>query len=191
MPHMPQSITGGQVPPPSGRKSSARQRPRPACGVSLTTRTRRAVAGLAVAVLAVALAACGGSAAGTGGPLEKPDLTVSVVPASGAAAVYIAQQDGFFAAAGLHVTIVPVTSGAHVISDLVNGSVDVDEGQWTSGISAEAAGVRLHALAPGNTGGPGLQELMIPQHSAITSPAQLRGKAVAVNVVPGLASLMA
>jgi NitT/TauT family transport system substrate-binding protein len=146
-----------------------------------------ALAGL----MAASLAACGSSPAGThGAPLEKTSLTVTVVPASGAAAVYIAQQDGYFAAAGLHVKIVPVASSANVVSDLVNGSVDVTEGQWTTGLAAAAHGVRLRALAPGNSGGPGLQVLAVPADSPVTSPAQLRGKTIAVNVVPGLASGM-
>ncbi len=152
---------------------------------------RRTVAALAAAVLTAAVAACGSGLAGArSGPVEKPDLTVTVVPASGAAAVYIAQQDGYFAAAGLHVKIVPVVSSANVVSNLVNGSVDVTEGQWTTGLAAAAHGVPLRALAPGNSGGPGLQVLVVPQDSPISSPAQLRGKTIAVNVVPGLASGM-
>jgi len=148
-------------------------------------------AAAAAGLIAASLTACGTSAAGTSrAAVEKPSLTVAVVPASGAAAVYIAQQDGYFAAAGLHVTIKPVISSATVIAGLVNGSVDVTEGQWTTGLAAAAHGVPLHALAPGNSGGPGLQVLVVPRGSPITSPAQLRGKTIAVNVIPGLASLM-
>ena len=124
---------------------------------------------LAAVTAAGTLATCGSSRASTGtSAVEKPDLTVAVVPAAGAAGLYIAQQDGYFTAAGLHVKIVPVASGGDVLADLVNGSVDVDQGQWTSDIAAQAAGiVRLHALAAGNAGGPGVQEVTVPSGSPI------------------------
>ena len=153
--------------------------------------TVRVTAALAVVVAAGALAACGSSRASTStGAVEKPDLTVAAVPASGAAGLYIAQQDGFFTAAGLHVTIVPVASGGDVLADLVNGSVDVDEGQWTSAIGAEAAGIKLHALAAGNAGGPGVQEVAVPPGSGIRTVKQLAGKTIAVNALAGLTVLL-
>ena len=139
--------------------------------------TVRVTAALAVVVAAGALAACGSSRASTGtSAVEKPDLTVAAVPASGAAGLYIAQQDGFFTAAGLHVKIVPVASGGDVLASLVNGSVDVDEGQWTSDIAAQAAGIKLHALAAGNAGGPGVQEITVPPGSGIRTVKQLAGE---------------
>src|ERR1700760_4959000 len=78
-------------------------------------------------------AACGNPAASSTGSNrpEKPDVTVAVVPATSVAGLYIAQQRGYFAAAGLHVKIVPVASGVNALPELVRGSVDVDEGQWT------------------------------------------------------------
>ena len=148
--------------------------------------TCRVTAAVAVAVAAGALAACGSSRASTSqSAVEKPDLTVAAVPASGAAGLYIAQQDGYFTAAGLHVTIVPVASGGDVLANLVNGSIDVDEGQWTSAIAAQAAGVKLHALAAGNAGGPGVQEVTVPPGSGITTVKQLAGKTIAVNALAG------
>ena len=115
------------------------------------TPARRVTAVLAVAAVVVVLAACGSSRASTSqSAVEKPDLTVAVVPASGAAGLYIAQQDGYFTAAGLHVKIVPVASGGNALPDLINGSIDIDEGQWTSAIAAPAARIaKLHALAAG------------------------------------------
>jgi NitT/TauT family transport system substrate-binding protein len=137
-------------------------------------------------------AGCGSTAASTGRPgLEKPDLTVAVVPASGAAGLYIAQADGFFTAAGLHVKIVPAASGGNVLPELVRGSVDVDEGQWTSAIAAQAAGVaRLHALAAGNAGGPGVQQVCVLPSSGIRTVQQLAGKTIAVNALAGLPVLL-
>ena len=154
-------------------------------------RIRRVTAAVAVTVAAGALAACGSSRASTGtSAVEKPDLTVAAVPASGAAGLYIAQQDGYFTDAGLHVKIVPVASGGDVVANLVNGSIDVDEGQWTSDIDAQAAGVKLHALAAGNAGGPGVQEITVPPGSGIHTVKQLAGKTIAVNALAGLTVLL-
>jgi NitT/TauT family transport system substrate-binding protein len=107
------------------------------------------------------------------------------------AGLYIAQQRGYFTAAGLHVTITPVASGVNALPNLVKGSVDVDEGQWTSDLAAEAAGAaRLHVLAPGNSGGNALEEVVTPPGSAIRTVDQLRGKTIAVNALNGLAVLL-
>ena len=159
---------------------------RPACTIGL-----RVLTAVAVTAAAGTLAACGSSKASTSSSaVEKPDLTVAVVPASGAAGLYIAAQDGYFTAAGLHVKIVPVASGGDVLANLVNGSVDVDEGQWTSDIDAQVAGIKLHALAAGNAGGPGVQEVTVPPGSGIRTVKQLAGKTIAVNALAGLTVLL-
>ncbi len=146
---------------------------------------------LTAIALACTLAACGSSAAGaSSGPVEKPDLTVAVVPATGAAGVYIAAQDRYFAAAGLNVKIEAVTSSADALAGLSNGSIDIDEGQWTTAFSAEKAGLHLHALAPGNSGGLGLEQLIIPRHSPVTTVRQLAGKTIAVNALASLPVLL-
>ena len=154
---------------------------------------RRALAALTLTTAVVA-AACGSSKASTSrdsNAVEKPDLTVAVVPAISAAGLYIAQQRGYFTAAGLHVKIVPVASGVDAIPNLASGSVDIDEGQWAADLSAEAAGaVRLYALAAASAGGPGVQEVVVPAGSPVTTVAQLHGKTIAVNALGGLAVLL-
>lgn len=153
-------------------------------------RPRRAAAACAVAGITL-LAACGSAEKVTTLGVEKPDLTVAVVPAISAAGLYIAQQDGYFTAAGLHVKIVPIASGVNAIPDLASGSVDVDEGQWAADLAAQAKGiVKLHALASASAGGPGVQEIVIPAKSPITSVQQLAGKTIAVNALNGLAVLV-
>ena len=92
---------------------------------------------------------------------------------------------------GLHVKIVPVASGVNALPNLVNGSVDIDEGQWTSDLAAEASeAAGLRVLAPGNFGGTALEEVVTPAHSPITTVDQLRGKTIAVNALKGLAVLL-
>ncbi len=69
--------------------------------------------------------------------------------------------------------------------------MDIDEGQWAADLSAEVSGaVKLHALAAASAGGPGVQEVVVPAHSPITTISQLRGKTIAVNALNGLAVLL-
>jgi NitT/TauT family transport system substrate-binding protein len=150
--------------------------------------TQLAGTALALAVTAC-VAACGGPAA-AGPPAAARDVVVAAVPATGAAGLYIAQARGLFAKAGLHVTIESSVSAADVLPDLVQGSVDVSLGQWTSALAAQARGVRLRAIAAGNDGAPGLEELVTGPGSGITRLAQLRGKLIAVNALSGLSQLL-
>ena len=131
------------------------------------------------------------SASSPSGGLAKANVVVAAVPATGASGLYIAQQRGLFAAAGLHVTIESSVSAAAVIPDLLNGSIDVSLGQWTSAIAAEARGIQLRAIAPGNSGAPGLEALATAADSPIRTLRALRGKTIAVNVLAGLSQLLA
>jgi NitT/TauT family transport system substrate-binding protein len=91
----------------------------------------------------------------------------------------------------LHVKIVPIASGVNAIPNLLNGSVDIDEGQWAADLAAEAKGMaELHALASASAGGPGVQEIVVPAGSPIRTVQQLAGKTIAVNALGGLAVLV-
>lgn len=156
-------------------------------------RTRRLAVSLSVAAAAGLLAACGSSAASSANApgVEKPNLTVGVVPAISAAGLYIAVQRGYFAAMGLHIKVVPIASGVNALPNLLNGSVDVDEGQWAADLAAEASGAaKLHALASASSGGPAVQEVVVPPGSPIRTVPELRGKTIAVNALKGLAVLL-
>jgi NitT/TauT family transport system substrate-binding protein len=146
------------------------------------------------ALVAVSAPAAGGCSSATAtvtpaGP-EKPDITVAAVPASGAAGLYIAQDEGLFKRHGLHVTILPSVSATVVLAELRAGRIDVSLGQYTADILAQAKGIAsLKILAEGNMGGPGTGEVLVPGGSAVKTPAQLKGKTIAVNVLNGLAEL--
>jgi NitT/TauT family transport system substrate-binding protein len=122
---------------------------------------------------------------------ENPNVVVAEVPTTSAAGLYIAAQEGFFKAAGLNVTIKPVASLAGITPELLNGSVQVELGQWTTAITAEAGGAQFHALAAANSSGPGLTSLVTAPGSKITRLGQLRGKKVLVNAKGGLAQMLA
>jgi NitT/TauT family transport system substrate-binding protein len=112
------------------------------------------------------------------------DVVVAAVPGEGAAGLYIAQEKGLFARAGLHVTIEPVTSSSTVIPAMLHGSVDVASGQYTSYIAADAAGIaRMRILAAGYSLGPHVQEVIVAAHSRIKTLAGLKGQTIAVNAL--------
>lgn len=157
--------------------------------------TRERTPWLLLAVSAAAgvtmLAACGSSAASDTPLVEKPNLAVAVVPATSVAGLYIAAHRGYFAEAGLHVKITPVASGVNALPSLANVTVDIDEGQWTSDVAAEATGAaRPQVLAPGNSGGTALDQAVIAPGSPARTVQQLRGKTIAVNALTGLAVLL-
>ncbi len=144
---------------------------------------RHTLAVLVIAGTALAVAACGSTASTTksAGP-EKKDLMVAAVPGEGAAGLYIAQEKGLFGKQGLHVTIQTVTSSSTVIPAMLHGSVDVASGQYTSYITAAAAGIaKMRILAAGYSLGPHVQEVIVPAHSGIRTLADLKGKTIAVN----------
>jgi NitT/TauT family transport system substrate-binding protein len=147
------------------------------------------VAVVATAALAAGCSSADGSAASSG--VELHDLTVAAVPASDSAGVYIAEQDGLFAAEGLHVKIVPAISSATVINQQMKGDFAVTSGNYVSYILADA---KQHddfrILAAGSIMQPDVQELMIPQNSSIRTVGQLKGRTIALNVLGGIGQLL-
>jgi NitT/TauT family transport system substrate-binding protein len=153
---------------------------------------RLCVAG-AVATVALIAAACsnggGGSAAPAG--LEKTNLTVAAVPALDSAGLYIAEQDGLFAAEGLHVKIVPAISSATVIAAQLKGQYDVTVGAYVSYMLADALQhANLRIIAPGSDMAPLTQEVLVPAGSPIQSVGGLKGQKIGVNALNNIGTLL-
>jgi ABC-type nitrate/sulfonate/bicarbonate transport system substrate-binding protein len=93
-----------------------------------------AAVGLAAVLLTTACATSNALTTPAASHLEKTNLVVDAVPGEGAAGLFIAEEDGLFARAGLHVKIVPVESSSTstVLPDMEAGKVDVASGQYTS-----------------------------------------------------------
>src|SRR5215475_4797633 len=146
---------------------------------------RRGMTAVTMAGVTAAAAACAGhggpaGTAGAGGP-EKRDLVVAV-PAEANAGLYIAQARGLFTKVGLHVTVKPVVSAGAVIPAMRHGSVDVAGGGYVSYIAADAAGIaKMRILAAGFALGPHVNEIIALPRAHIQSPAELRGKTIAIN----------
>lgn len=151
---------------------------------------RRLLTAAAALAAAAGLAGCGAAAAAPPPNGGGASVTVTVVPAPGAAGLYIAADDGLFAAADLHVTIKNAVSATGTVPDLVAGRTDVVLGQWTTAVAAEAKGTRLAAISEGNSGGTGLETLVTSPGSSLTRLSQLAGKTIAVNALKGLPQLL-
>ncbi len=148
---------------------------------------------LCVAAAAALLAAgCSGSGgSGSVGPLEKTNLVVAAVPAMDSAGLYIAQQRGYFAQEGLHVTIEPAISSADVIKKQLAGTYDITAGAYPSYILAdEAHHANLKVLVAGSTMAPSVQQIVVPAGSPITKMSQLSGKTVTLNASNNIGQLL-
>jgi NitT/TauT family transport system substrate-binding protein len=132
----------------------------------------------AVAGLLIAGCSGGGNGSGSGssGPLEKTKLVIAAVPATDSAGLYIAQERGMFAAAGLQVQIRPAISSADVIKAQAQGSYDISSGAYPSYIAADARGANFRVLVAGSTMGPATQEIMVARSTQLPSSRARRSR---------------
>jgi NitT/TauT family transport system substrate-binding protein len=155
----------------------------------------------AVAVTVLAAGCSGGS--GGSPPLakpEKPDIVVNAFPAIDSAGLYIAQDEGLFAAQGLRVKIVPVPASGRPPStqDLVDGQ---EHGQWDItagdyvtyiedqlGVGAPKADLRI--IAESSFLQPNVLTLLVKGGSPISQVSQLKGKVVSVNAPNDIGTLL-
>lgn len=143
--------------------------------------------------LAAFAAGCTGAAVNSdqSARLEKTTIVVGAVPAADTAGLYIAQQRGFFAAAGLHVKIVNIISAEDAISTQLAGGYDVTLGNYVSYIQADAQQhADLRIIAEGSAMMPGNQAIVTPAGSPITTLTGLRGATLAVNVLNNIGTIL-
>src|SRR5215813_10869183 len=165
-------------------------------------KSRHLLIASAVAVMMLA-AGCSSGGSGGGSPrlkLEKTDIVVNAFPAIDSAGLYIAQDEGLFAAQGLHVTIVPVPKNGPPPStqDLVNGQekgqFDITAGDYVTyikdqlGVGAPKGDLRI--IAESSFLQPNVLTLLTKGGSEITSVSQLKGKVVSVNAPNDIGALL-
>ncbi|GII01121.1 ABC transporter substrate-binding protein [Planobispora takensis] len=150
----------------------------------------------AVGVTAMlALSACGGSdtptetTAANAGGLEKTEITIGALPIPDSAALYIANKRGFFKEEGLTVTIEPVQGGAQAQQSLLGGSLDATQTNYVSTFLAVSAGNKLKIISDLYQATPNSFNLMVPKDSGIKTPADLKGKKIAVNSKKNIGTL--
>ncbi|ACZ84809.1 ABC transporter substrate-binding protein [Streptosporangium roseum] len=151
---------------------------------------RAVVAGLA-AVLT--LSACGGSDAKTdtanASGLEKTKITIGALPIPDSAALYIANKRGFFQKEGLTVDIQVVQGGAQAQQSLFGGSLDATQTNYVSTFLATAAGNKPKIISDLYQATPNSFNLMVAKDSSIKTPADLKGKKIAVNSLRNIGTL--
>lgn len=154
--------------------------------------TRKAVlAGAAGAALV--LAGCGGSSAGgtgaTDGTLEKKEITVGSLPLADYAALYWADEKGFFEDEGLDVTIEPVQGGPAGVQKVVSGELDFTNSTPFGTAMAVDSGLPIRsvvltsALADNGIG------IFVPKASPIKDMKDLDGKSVGINTTKNMGDI--
>jgi NitT/TauT family transport system substrate-binding protein len=138
---------------------------------------------LLITAVAVALAAgCSGGGGAAASGLEKPVLSVAVVPAVDSAGFFVALDQGLFKAHGLTVNFIAATNSETVIGQQVAGAYDITGGNYVSYIQAQQQGrADLDIFAEGSVMQPGTQGIYTMPGSPITSLAGLEGQTVAIN----------
>ncbi|BCB89929.1 ABC transporter substrate-binding protein [Phytohabitans suffuscus] len=161
------------------------------------THSRRLAGVLAAALLTASVAACGGDEepAEAGGGGELTTVTLASSPLGHLAPIYIAQDRGIFAKHGLKVEVDTETSDLTSVPSVLAGKVDFATGDLTTLIVARSKGLDVKAVVPASasTGKAGADygALVVSGKSGITSPKQLDGKTVAVNILTNIAAAAA
>jgi NitT/TauT family transport system substrate-binding protein len=111
----------------------------------------------------------------------------------GGAAIYFAQELGFFKKAGLDVDIQTVTNGAAAANAVLSGALDISEGNVLSIALAHEKGLPLTFVAPlaNYSSNAPTSLLMVDKSSPITSGADLNGKTLAVNGLSDITQIAA
>ena len=122
--------------------------------------------------------------------LEQPDITVAAIPSVDLAGLYVAQDRGLFAKAGLRVTIEKIPSSKAVIAAQLNGQVDIGAGSYVGYIAAQAAGASFRILAEASTLRPDTRTLVVSAKSGITTITDLVGKKIGVNGTNSIGTLL-
>ncbi len=151
------------------------------------------------AVLTALIAALAGCAAASGatnppssGTIEKPNITVAVVPAVDSAGFFIALYQGLFKQQGLNVAFEPAVSSETVIAQQVKGAVDISGGNYVSYLQAQQSHTAdLEIFAEGSVMLPGTQALYTMPASKIRSLQDLEGKTIGINAPNNILYLLA
>ena len=117
---------------------------------------------------------------------ETPKLRISAVPIAGFTPIYAADKLGFFKQEGLEVTIDRAAGGAQTVPLLIQGTLQLAVTPIVSAALANQQGFNLRLVPPSldeKRSVPGQTAQIVLADSAIKSPADLKGKRVAVNTI--------
>ncbi len=129
------------------------------------------------------------SAAGSGATVSKT-VTIAAIPGVDTAPLYLAEQDGMFAAEGLtHVVIHNFSTAGAALSALANGDADIAASDYGDIFYAQSQKPDLRILSDGYDASAGVLEVLTWPGSPIATPGALAGQTIGVpdeQVLPGL-----
>ena len=159
-------------------------------------RWRRLATVATVTLAAGALAACSSSTpspsdGASDGAIAPTTINVAVLPTANMAALYLGQQQGYFADEGLTLNITTVGGGADEIAGLQSGSFDFIAVGYVPLFAAAAQGLPLKLILANDAGGStkdnDWQVVVAGKGSSIQTPQDLAGKTIGVNALNGVA----
>ena len=158
----------------------------------MNSRRWRGLLPLVTSAALVLVAGCSGIGNAASPPsVERPNLTVGVVPAVDSAGFFIALYQNLFKEQGLNVNFVPVTSSETAIQDQVKGIYDITGGNYVSYIQAQQQGqANLDIFAEGSLMEPGAQAIYTMPGSPIKTLADLEGKTIGINAPDNILYLL-
>ncbi|MEV6035006.1 ABC transporter substrate-binding protein [Nonomuraea sp. NPDC052116] len=145
--------------------------------------------------IALTLSACGGaggsqtgtSSTSAAGGLEKTQLLVGVVPVPSSAPLFIAEKRGFFKEEGLTVKTEIIQAPQAVMPKILNGSMDAFLTSYVSLMAINDSGAaKLKLFQHSQEAAPNIAGVVVAKGSPIKTPADLKGKTIAVNVLKAL-----
>ena len=160
--------------------------------------TLMVVSALSLAAFTAACGSSGGSSSGasasaqaTGNSTATTSIVVGSLPVIDTAGLQVALKEGFFKQAGLNVTVESVTQSTAAIPDLLHGSIDVIAGgNYVSFFEAQANGTfPVQILAPADDCTADTYGVVAMPSSGISTPADLAGKTIAVNLTQNVQTL--
>lgn len=117
---------------------------------------------------------------------DTASIRVGYIPVGDCLQLYVAEEEGFFAAEGLVVTGLAMKGGAVIAPAVEGGELAIGWSNTVSIILAHARGFDFAFLAPGAEGKKGANDvhaLIVPAGSAVASVKDLAGKTVAINTL--------
>ena len=117
---------------------------------------------------------------------ETSKLRIAAVPIAGFTPIYAAEKLGYFKQEGLEVTIDKAAGGAQTLPLLVQGTLQLAVTPVVSVALANQQGFNLRIIPPSlneKKTPPGQTAQIVLASSSIKSPADLKGKRIAVNTI--------
>ncbi|WP_299960447.1 ABC transporter substrate-binding protein [uncultured Modestobacter sp.] len=160
-------------------------------------RTMTALAGSLA--IALTLTACGGSdSESSAEPAPSSDTPVTVqagfIPVIDVAALYLGDEQGFFADRGIDLEVQTGQGGAALVPPVVSGEYQFAFSNMVSVLTARARGLPLQIIASGSSStgedGQDVSMIRVPEESDIQSAADLAGRRVSVNTLNNLLQML-